>query len=300
VLATHGDTFLGGDDIDLALAVSVAQDFQRRTGVDVRKRAADWRQLLLACEEAKRTLSRQSKTRVTIEGVAHLDHGPSDLDAEIDREHLDRLATPYVQQTVEIMDEAITMAGIEKKRLDQVLLVGGSSRLPQVRRMVQEAFATVPLVDIDPETAVCIGAAATAYRAAGGTSPTLQRAHSRVVEVVPRSFGLATAGGGFDPVIARNTPLPARGSRVYTTWRDDQKEMHFVVLQGDSERASECTHLGEFVVSDLPAGPAGHVELELVFEVGHDGLLEVSARNTSTGEVYRMGIHVDDGTVRGR
>jgi molecular chaperone DnaK len=298
VLATLGDSFLGGDDIDLAMAVHVAQEFQRRTGVDIRRRAADWRQLLLACEAGKRTLSRQDATTIRVRGVARLQGagGPVDLEHEMGRDQLARLASPFVSRTVEIVREALVMAGMEAAQLDQVLMVGGSSRLPQARAAVQDALGggKVPLVDIDPETAVCIGAAAFAHRMTGGRSRSIERAHGRVTEVVPRSFGLATATGGFDCIIPRNTPLPARGTRTYTTFRDGQQEMRFVVLQGDSARASENAHVGEFVVGTLPGGPAGEVSIELVLEVATDGMLRVSATNPATGQVHQLGVRVAD------
>jgi molecular chaperone DnaK len=294
VLATHGDSFLGGDDIDLAMAVHVAQEFQRRSGFDVRNRAADWRHLLLACEAAKRSLSHQPRTTIRVRGVAHAASGAVDLEHEMTRDQLARLASPFVDRTVEIVREALEMAGMEAGQLDQVLLVGGSSRLPQARSAVQQALHKVPLVDIDPETAVCIGAAAAAHRATGGRSRAIEPVRGRVVEVVPRSFGLATATGGFDCVVPRNTPLPARGARTYTTFKDGQREMRFIVLQGDSPRAAENTRVGEFVIDALPAAPAGAVTIELVLEVAADGLLRVSATNPSTGQVHQLGVRMAD------
>jgi molecular chaperone DnaK len=294
VLATHGDPFLGGDDVDLALAIHVAQEVQRLNGVDLRKRSADWKRLLLACEAAKRKLSRRPAVAIKLPAVAHLETGTFDLNFEVTREQLDRLATPYVDHTIELLQESLTFASLKPSGLDQVLLVGGSSRMPLVRQAVQQALGKTPLVDIDPETAVCIGAAAEAHRLTGGRSPSLQQAHTDFVEVVPRSFGLAMAGGRMDRVIPRNTALPAKGIRSYTTSRDNQREMRFVILQGDNDKAGQNIRLGEFRVDKLPARPAGHVEVELIFEVNVDGLLRVSARDTSSGTVYRMGVRVAD------
>lgn len=293
VLATHGDSFLGGDDIDLALAMHVAQDFQRKAGIDIRQRASDWRQLMLSCEGAKRRLSHGSQASFVLPKVGHTQEGPIDLNVELDRQTLQRLANPLILQSVDIMKEALGMAGLSTTDLDQVLLVGGSSRLPLVRKIVRKSFGKLPLVDIDPELAVAIGAAVEAQRLIGGDELEA-RPSAAVIEVVPSSFGLATAGGGFDPVIRRNTTLPAEGQRTYTTWRDGQREMRFVVLQGDNERAEGNTRLGEFVVDDIPPRPSGEIEIQLIFEVGLDGLLRVTARNTTTGKTHRLGVRVHD------
>ena len=294
VLATHGDSFLGGDDIDLAMALHIAQEFLRTHGVDLRRRAAEWKQLLLTCEAAKRVLSRKQTVKIEVPAVAHDDKGAVDLELEFSREELERLATPYIKQTVDLVQEAIAMAGISAERLDQVLLVGGSSRIPLVRQLVQRTIGKTPLVDVDPETAVAVGAALEAHRASGAESEALGRVSMDCVEVVPQSFGLATAGGGFDAVIKRNTPLPATGMRTYTTWRDGQERMQFIVLQGDSDKSDDNVRLGEFVIDDLPLRKAGDVEVELVFEVGDKGLLWVSGKDTTTNRVRRYRVTVAD------
>jgi molecular chaperone DnaK len=301
VLATHGDTFLGGDDIDLAIAERVAAELRARTGVDVKREVSEWKRLLFAAEVAKRSLSAKPSTRIQLKEVGFTDAGPVHLDYELDRETFDELVGPLVQQTVDLMLDAVALgglemkdAGLEPKDVDEVVLVGGSSRLPQVRKAVTKAVGRVPLLVFDPDTVVAIGAAIEAQRVVGGRSPNLGLAPRELVEVVPHSIGLATAGGGFDPVILRNSRLPASGQRSYTTWRDNQQEMRFVVLQGDSERAIENARLGEFIVANLPARKAGQVEVKLLFEVNSDGLLRASARDTTTNRVHRYRVRVAD------
>jgi len=299
VLATHGDTFLGGDDIDLAMAVHVAGWFQRQTSADVRQRASEWKRLLLACEAAKVQLSEVERALIRIPAAAHLDSGPVDLACAVDRPLLDRLAGPLVQQTVELMAEAVSFAGLEWSQVDDVLLVGGSSRLEAVRAAVERGSGRVPHGPaVDPDTAVCMGAAVEAHRLSGGRSVAVARAPSRMREVVPHSIGLATAGGGFDVVIGRNSPIPARGTRRYTTWRDGQEDMRFVVLQGDGDRAESCVRLGEFVVDGLPPRPASEVKVELLFEVGGDGLLRATARDTTTNRVHQYRARIHEGSRR--
>ena len=299
VLATHGDSFLGGDDIDMEMAMAVAKDFQRRTGVDIRGRAADWKRLVMACESAKRTLSTKPTTALNLPKIAHTQSGAVDLRYDFDRQRLDHIASPMVQQTIELLREALSMASLDASQLDHLLLVGGSSRLPIVKSSVQRALGIEPRSDLDPETAVCLGAALEAHRLLGGRSPGAAESHDQVVDVVPHHFGLATAGGGFDPVIKRNSPLPTTGRRSYTTWREGQREMRFVVLQGESARADDNARLGEFVVSDLPARPAGQVMVELLFAVDTNGLLKVTARESSSGKVHELSIRINDGVTSG-
>jgi molecular chaperone DnaK len=294
VLATHGDTFLGGDDIDLAIAERLAEDLLSRTGVDVRREVSEWKRLLLACEAAKRSLSAKPSTRIRLEGVGYTDDGPVSLDFTLDRETLDEMVKPLIQQTVDLMLDAVALGGLDIKDIDEVVLVGGSSRLPQVRKAVTDAVGRTPLLVFDPDTVVAMGAAIEAQRVVGGRSPNLGLAPRELVEVVPHSIGLATAGGGFDPVILRNSRLPASGQRTYTTWRDNQQEMRFVVLQGDSQRAVENARLGEFIVANLPPRKAGQVEVKLLFEVNSDGLLRASARDTTTNRVHRYRVRVAD------
>jgi molecular chaperone DnaK len=298
VLATHGDSFLGGDDIDLAMAERVADDFRRTAGVDLRARVSEWKALLLACEAAKRELSRSPKATVRVDRVAHVSRGTVDLAVEVDRRAFDRWVEPIVRQTVESTLDAVALAGLDIKDVDEVVAVGGSSRIPRVRALLGAAFGRQVRLDLDPDTTIAIGAALEAQRIVGGRMPRMERAPRELIEVVPRSIGLATVGGGFDPIIRKNATLPASGQRSYTTWRDGQQEMRFVVLQGDSERAEENIRLGQFVVSGLPPRPAGQVEVWLLFEVSSDGLLRASARDTTTNRVHRYRVRVAD-SLRG-
>ena len=294
MLATHGDTFLGGDDVDLAMALSLATKFNEREGVDLRGRTAQWRRLLLTCEEAKRRLSRTDLTTIEVPDVANTSRGVLDLAFELTRTDLEVLVEPIVRQTIDLMLDTLALAGLDIYSVDQVLLVGGSSRLPLVRSAVRQALGKTPLIDLDPDTAVAIGAAIEAHRLHGGTSPSLERLPREIVQVVPHAIGLATAGGGFDPVIPRNSPLPVIGERSYTTWREAQQEMRFVVLQGDSANAADNARLGAFVIDDLPRRPAGEVEVKLTLEVGTDGLLRASARDTFSNKVHRYRIRVSE------
>lgn len=294
VLSTHGDDFLGGDDIDLAIAEHVSAGFLKETGVDLKREISEWKRLLLSCETAKRVLSRKPSTRIHLEKVAFTKDGPVDLDVEIDREAFDSLISTFIRQSIELTLEAVALGGLNPSDVDEVVLVGGSSRLPAVRKEVNKALKLTPLLDFDPDAVVAMGAAIEAQRAVGGRSPTIARAPRELVDVVPHSIGLATAGGGFDPVILRNSRLPASGQRSYTTWREGQHEMRFVVLQGDSDRAAENVRLGEFIVANLPSRPAGEVEVRLLFEVSSDGLLRASARDTTTNRVHRYRVRVAD------
>lgn len=295
VLASHGDRYLGGDDIDIKLARRVAHDFQKDTGVDIRGQVKDWKRFLTVCEKSKRELSDRLAVPVRLESLAYQKNDEAlALEYGFLRDELERLSGEFVRNSLDIVHETLRMAKVSVSDIDKILMIGGTSRMPMVQEAVHSEFGKTPFVDIDPYSAVAIGAAIEAFRSAGGKSPLVDQAPVELVEVSGHSFGLGYSSGDFDPVIEKNSTLPASGWRCFTTKRDNQRELKFTIQQGESKNSAKNIELGVFSVSNLPKQPAGDVKVEVLFEVGHDGILHVSARELQGNKVHQFHIPIAD------
>ncbi len=281
VLSTAGDAFLGGDDIDVALAGQIADRFRRDQRVDLRRSQAEWQRLLFAVESAKCELASAESTTVAVAEAGFGGEGAVDLSMKVTRNELASVAYAFVERSIELTHKCMQAAGINLPDVNDVVLVGGTARVPLVASAVAEFFGRTPRRDVDPMHAVALGASMHAALLTGTwvNRPKTAPATSLLVDVLPHSIGIAVAGGGVEWLLKSNSVVPTEEKRRFTTWRDGQDDMRFVLLQGDSANAAENTRLGEFVVPELRSAKAGQIEVEVCFEVDVNGILCVTALN---------------------
>ena len=264
VLSTHGDTHLGGDDFDHALAV----DLLRQSGLEQAQLTAGKRGALrLLAEEAKKMLSSNQTWEGTFEGTA----------VQLSRSGLEQLIQPFLAKTLDSCKAALADSGIAKEEIEAVVLVGGSTRVPAVKNAVAQFFGRAPFDDLNPDEVVALGAAVQADILAGKTTDML------LLDVTPLSLGLETRGGLMDVLIPRNTKIPAKAGRQYTTQKDGQSGMRISVFQGERDLVSDNRKLAEFNLTGIPAMPAGLPKVEITFLLDADGILKVSAEELRSG-----------------
>lgn len=275
VLATHGDTHLGGDDIDRA---TIEWLFEGQPG-EVASNRVNWNRARTAVEAAKRELSSAATAVVAIEL-----HDGQKIERQLKREELERLAAPYVERTIESCQQALADAGIETSAIDSVVLVGGSTRMPLVRRRVAELFQHEPLCSLDPDQVVALGAAVQASVLMGAQSDLL------LLDVVPLSLGIESMGGVLERLIHRNTTIPTSATEMFTTAVDNQTHVDIHVLQGERELAKDCRSLARFKLGPLEPQPAGLPRVEVTFLVDANGILNVTARDDRTGREHSVDV----------
>jgi molecular chaperone DnaK len=290
VLATAGDSFLGGDDIDERLVSHMADLFLRQTRIDLRTNITAIARLRAVAEQVKRQLSTRTKAVVQVQEIAYGSGGrPLDLNFTLAREELNRISNDLVQRSFLICDEALGLASLAPSQLDDVVLVGGTTRMPLVRDGASAYFGMEPHANINPDEVVAVGAAIQAA--------TLARAHegggdSVLLDVTPRALGVAVVGGFADTVIERNSQIPIEQTRLFTTSQDYQEQVRLQVCQGESRVFEENNPLGELVLENLRPAPRGEVKVEVTFEINTDGILQVRARDPETGNEQRAHIQV--------
>ena len=278
VLATGGNTFLGGEDFDRRLVAHLLERFQEAEGIDLRADAMALQRLKDAAEKAKCDLSTRDVTEINLPFVASDARGPRHLNLEVTRETLEGLVDDIVRQTIKIVESCLHDAGLTREQIDQVVLVGGQTRMPLVQNLVTELFGKRPHKGVNPDEVVAVGAAIQ------GEALLSEDKNLLLLDVTPLSLGIATFGGHFAKLIERNTTVPVRKGHIFTTTRDNQSAVKIRVLQGESETASENDLLGEFVLSGIRPARKGEPEIEVSFDIDANGIVSVSARDLATGK----------------
>src|SRR5579862_1973586 len=276
VIATNGDTHLGGDDIDNLLITIALDDIQGDLGSDLRKDAEAVQAIRKAVIEAKIALSSQASTRLDIELP-----GGKRYQREITREQFEQLIQPIIDRTVGPCKQALKDAALKPEQIDEVVLVGGSTRIPKVRSLVKELFHREPHTDLNPDEVVALGAAVQANILGGGSEATQ---NMLLLDVTPLSLGIEVAGGVTDKIILRNSTIPASATQFYTTQVDGQTNVAIHVLQGERELAKDCRSLARFDLKGIPPMAAGIPRVEVKFLIDANGILHVSAREQRSGK----------------
>jgi molecular chaperone DnaK len=276
VIATNGDTHLGGDDIDNLLIAIALDDIRGDLGLDVRRNGEAVQQIRKAMIEAKIALSSEPSVKLDVELP-----GGKRYQREITREMFEELIQPVIDRTVSPTKQALKDAGLKPAQIDEVVLVGGSTRIPKVRRLVQELFGRVPHTDLNPDEVVALGAAVQANILGGGSEVTQDML---LLDVTPLSLGIEVAGGVTDKIILRNSTIPASATQHYTTQVDGQTNVAIHVLQGERELARDCRSLARFDLKGVPPMVAGMPRVEVKFLIDANGILHVSAREQRSGK----------------
>ena len=269
---------LGGEDFDRRLVAHLLERFQEAEGIDLRTDAMALQRLKDAAEKAKCDLSTRDVTEINLPFVASDARGPRHLNIEVTRETLEGLVDDIVGQTLKIVESCLHDAGLTREQIDQVVLVGGQTRMPLVQNLVTELFGKRPHKGVNPDEVVAVGAAIQ------GESLLSEDKNLLLLDVTPLSLGIATFGGHFAKLIERNTTVPVRKGHIFTTTRDNQSAVKIRVLQGESETASENDLLGEFVLSGIRPARKGEPEIEVSFDIDANGIVSVSARDQATGK----------------
>jgi molecular chaperone DnaK len=292
VISTAGDMFLGGDDFDEALATAVANSFWKQTGIELRKDVVEWQRLLFACEAVKRELSERGAADLSLPRVAHTAKGALDLSASVSRELFNSLSIDLVRRSFAVCDRVFHDATLKPEDVEEVIMVGGTTYVPLVRASAEQYFGRPVTVTVPPETAVALGAAIQAAALMAAPTPQPSPHQTVLLDVLPHSIGIVTAGNYVEKVLERNMSIPVEQSRIFSTSRDGQTEVKIRIVQGESRRADENTPLGELVVSELRPAPRGQVEVLVTFEVDTNGILNVTARDRDSNRIIKKSVKV--------
>ncbi len=289
VKSTNGDTFLGGEDFDMRLVSYLADEFQKTQGIDLRKDKLALQRLKEAAEKAKIELSSTTQTEINLPFITADASGPKHLTMKLTRAKFEALVDDLVQKTVEPCRQAMKDAGVTAAEINEVVLVGGMSRMPKVQEIVKQLFGKEPHKGVNPDEVVAIGAAIQAGVLAGDVKDVL------LLDVTPLSLGIETLGGVFTRLIDRNTTIPTKKSQVFSTAEDGQQAVTIRVFQGEREMAADNKVLGQFDLLGLPPAPRGVPQIEVGFDIDANGIVNVTAKDKGTGKEQQIRIQASGG-----
>ena len=289
VKSTNGDTFLGGEDFDIALVDHLAEEFQKENGIDLRGDKLALQRLKEAAEKAKIELSSSSQTEVNLPFITADASGPKHLNLKLTRAAFEAMVEELVQRTRKACEDAMKDAGMAASEIDEIVLVGGQTRMPRIRDFVKQVFGKEPNMSVNPDEVVAMGAAIQAGVLQGDVKDVL------LLDVTPLSLGIETLGGVFTRLIDRNTTIPTKKSQVFSTADDNQSAVTISVCQGEREMAADNKNLGQFNLEGLPPAPRGVPQIEVAFDIDANGIVNVSATDKATGKEQAIRIEASGG-----
>ena len=289
VLSTNGDTFLGGEDFDRRLIDYLADEFKKDQGMDLRGDALAMQRLKESAEKAKIELSSSAQTEINLPYITADQTGPKHLNLKLSRAKLEALVEDLISRTIDPCKTALDDAGLSASDIDDVLMVGGQTRMPKVQETVKNFFGAEPRRDVNPDEAVAVGAAIQGGVLGGDVKDVL------LLDVTPLSLGIETLGGVMTKLIEKNTTIPTKANQVFSTAEDNQTAVTVHVLQGEREMAQHNKSLGRFDLSDIPSAPRGMPQIEVTFDIDSNGILHVSAKDKATGKENKIKITAGSG-----
>ena len=293
VKSTNGDTFLGGEDFDMRLVNYLADEFQKEQGIDLRRDKLALQRLKESAEKAKIELSSTTQTEINLPFITADASGPKHLTMKLTRAKFEALVDDLVQKTIEPCRQAIKDAGLTAAEINEVVLVGGMTRMPKVQEVVKQLFGKEPHKGVNPDEVVAVGAAIQAGVLQGDVKDVL------LLDVTPLSLGIETLGGVFTRLIDRNTTIPTKKSQVFSTAEDSQTAVTIRVFQGEREMAADNKMLGQFDLVGIPPAPRGVPQIEVTFDIDANGIVNVSAKDKGTGKEQQIRIQASGGLSEG-